>query len=91
MPRVLATATVEDSAKWEESFRTHKKLFKKYSATAIHYTSTPDNQIAIYWRVKNLDKFFAGTEMPETVEAMAFDGVRRDTVKFFVLDKKFNL
>ena len=26
---------------------------------------------------------------PETAEAMAFDGVKRETVKVFVLDKEF--
>jgi hypothetical protein len=28
---------------------------------------------------------------PATAEAMAFDGVKRETVKVFVLDKEFNV
>jgi hypothetical protein len=30
-------------------------------------------------------------DAPGTAEAMAADGVKRDTVKVFVLDKDFNL
>ena len=30
------------------------------------------------------------TDSPETAEAMANDGVKRDTVKVFVLDRRFD-
>jgi hypothetical protein len=30
-------------------------------------------------------------DSPATAEAMAFDGVKRDTFKIFVLDKEFDL
>jgi hypothetical protein len=88
MPRIVITAQVEASKQWEKGFRTHKKLFKRYTATAIHYTATADNEVAIVMRVKNLQKFLDGMQLPETAEAMAFDGVKRDTVKQFLLDKK---
>lgn len=91
MPRILITAQVEDSKKWVKGFKTHKKLFRRYSATTVHYTSTAENEVAIYWRVRSVQKFLAGMELPETAEAMAFDGVKRDSVKFFVLDKKLSL
>ena len=37
---------------------------------------------------ENLDAFKKAMESPATAEAMAFDGVKRETVKTFVLDKE---
>ncbi len=91
MPRVIITAQVEDSADWEKGFRTHGGLFNDYTATAIHFTATDENEIAILWELDDLDKFLALVESPETIEAMEFDGVKRETVKTFVLDKLFDL
>ncbi len=91
MARIVVTAQIEDSANWEEGFRTHGELFNAYTATAIHYTATAENEVAIYWEVDDLDKFLALVDSPETVEAMELDGVKRETVKIFVLDKEFDL
>ena len=56
---------------------------------------TPDsviiNEVAILWEVANLDRFLELLDVPETAEAMAQDGVKRDTVKVYVLDKEFKL
>ena len=91
MPRITITAQVEDSANWEKGFRTHGKLFNNYTSTAIHFTATDENEVAIHWEVSDLDKFLELMESSETAEAMAFDGVKRETVKVFVLDKEFDL
>jgi cytochrome c2 len=91
MATVIVTAQVEDSANWEEGFRTHGELFNDYTSTAIKFTSTAENEIAIHWEVDDLDKFLELTESPRTIEAMEFDGIKRDTVKFFVLDKELDL
>jgi hypothetical protein len=91
MPRVIMTAQVEDSADWEKGFRTHGGLFNDYTATAIHFTATNENEVAILWELDDLDKFLSLVESPETIEAMEFDGVKRETVKSFVLDKLFDL
>ncbi len=91
MPRVIITAQVEDSADWEKGFRTHGGLFNDYTATAIHFTATDENEVAILWELDDLDKFLSLVESPETIEAMEFDGVKRETVKSFVLDKLFDL
>ncbi len=40
---------------------------------------------------ENLDTFKQTMESKATIEAMAFDGVKRETVKTFVLDKKMKL
>ncbi len=91
MPRVIITAQVEDSKKWEELFRTHGDLAREETATAIHFSATDNNEVAIYQEVENLNKYFEVLESAATAEAMAGDGVKRDTVKIFVLDKELDL
>jgi len=89
--RAIVTAQVEDSANWENDFRSHVELFRDYTATAIHFSTTNDNEIAILWEVANLDKFLEQLESPETAEAMAQDGVNQESVRVYVLDKAINL
>ena len=91
MSRIIITAQVEDSANWENGFRSHVGLFNDYTATAVHFAATEDNEVAILWEVANQDKFIELLDAPETAEAMAQDGVIRETVKVYVLDKEFNL
>lgn len=91
MPRIIVTAQVEDSASWEEGFRTHKDVFNDYTATAIHFTATNENEVAILWEVADTDTFMEQLESPATAEAMGADGVIRDSVKVFVLDKNIDL
>jgi hypothetical protein len=45
------------------------------------------NKIAICMEPGDLDAFERSMESPATAAAMAFDGVKRETVKMFVLDK----
>ena len=91
MPRAIVTAQVEDSANWESGFRSHAGLFRAYTATAIQFSATDDNEVAILWEVAKLDKFFEQLDSPETAEAMAQDGVNQESVKVYVLDKEINL
>ncbi len=91
MPKVIVTAQVEDSANWEIGFRSHAGLFNDYTATAINYSATAENEVAILWDVTNLGRYLELMDSPETAEAMAQDGVKRETVKVYVLDKEINL
>jgi hypothetical protein len=91
VPRVIITARVEDSASWEADFRTHKEIFNDYTATAIHFTVTDDNELAILWEVADSDTFLQQLESPASAEAMGADGVIRESVKVFVLDKDIDL
>jgi len=91
MPRVVALGAVDDSVEWEKRFRTHVDLFKAYTATAVDFAATSDNEIAICFEVENLQTYLEQMESPETEAAMAHDGVKRETVKLFVLDKKLDL
>lgn len=91
MARIIITAKVDDSNQWEQSFRTHTGLFHDYTATAIHFATTDENEVAIYWEVDDPDKFLALVDSPETAEAMQLDGVDKDSVKISVLDKEVKL
>ena len=91
MTRAIVTAQVENSANWENDFRSHVELFRDYTATAIQFSTTDDNEVAILWEIASLDKFLEQLELPETAEAMAQDGVNRDSVRVYVLDKAINL
>ena len=91
MSKVIITAQVNDSASWEAGFRTHLGLFNDYTATAVHFAATDDNEVAILWEIADIDRFLEVLDSPETAEAMAADGVNRDTVKIYLLDKEINL
>ena len=91
MSRVIVTAQVEDSTEWEKGFRTHGELFNDYTSKAIHFAVTDENEVAIHWEVDDLENFLELMESPATAEAMESDGVKRETVKVYVLDKEFDL
>ncbi len=89
MPRVIITAQVEDSTRWEEGFRKHAALLRSMSSTVTHFTTTEDNEMALYAEPTDLAQYMAVLESPATAEAMAQDGVKKETVKVYVLDKEF--
>lgn len=90
MARLIITAQVEDGAAWAKNFQTHKKLFKEYTATRVRY-GVAGNQVATLWTVDDADKMLKLIDDPKTAEAMASDGVVRDTVQILVLDQKIDL
>jgi hypothetical protein len=89
MTKIVLTAQVEDAAKWEKRLRTHGELLKTTTATTVHYTLTKDNEVAMCADVADVAKYFEVLASPAIAEAMAYDGVKRETVKTFVLDKEF--
>ena len=89
MPRVMITAQVEDSAKWEAGFRSHGELLRSMSSTVTHFATNGDNEVALYAEPADLEKYFEVLESPATAEAMSQDGVKKETVKVYVLDKEF--
>ena len=90
MPKVIITAQVQDAVKWEAGFRTHGELLRTYTHAPIHFM-TAGNEITICMEPDNLDTFKRIMESQATIDAMAFDGVKRETVKTFVLDKEMKL
>ena len=92
MPKVVIVAQVEDPVKWEAGFRTHGDLFRSQTVNKpISFATIAGNQVAICAELDNLDTFMKVLDSPATAEAMAFDGVKRETVKVFVLDKEFKV
>ncbi|MGI9287126.1 MAG: hypothetical protein ACR2P1_17210 [Pseudomonadales bacterium] len=91
MPRVIVTAQIEDSVKWEEGFRTHGELFKSQTVNKpIYFNVTEQNEVVACFEPENLDTYLEILDSPATEEAMEFDGIKRDTVKVIVLDKEFD-
>ena len=90
MPKVIVTADVEDAAKWEEGFRTHADVFQSYTAASPITFALDGNHVTICFEPEDLDTYMKLMDSPATAEAMAFDGVKRETVKIVVLDREFS-
>jgi hypothetical protein len=91
MPRVVVTAQVEDLEKWEKGFRTHGDLFRQMGVSRMEFATSEGNRIAVSGETSDLDAYMKVFDSPATAEAMAFDGVKRETVQMFVLDKELKL
>jgi hypothetical protein len=87
MPRVLITAEVNDLGTWERGFRTHGDLFKQMGVATMEYALVAPNRVAVCGETVDLDAYMKVFNSPATAEAMAMDGVKRETVQMFVLDK----
>ena len=92
MARIVVTANVEDLVKWEAGFRTHGDLFRSQTVSgSIGMATTEGNAVAVCFEAENLDTFLEVLNSPATADAMALDGVHRDSVKVFVMDKEFTV
>ena len=89
--RVVIIAEVADPKKWEQGFRTHGDLFRSQTIQKPIDFAISGNKVAVCLRPKDLDKFMEIFESPATADAMKADGVKRETVQTFVLDKRFEL
>ena len=89
MAKVIITAEVEDVAHWEQSFRTHGELFRSQTVTTpVGIAVQEDNSVACCFEPADLNTFMEVLESPGTAEAMSTDGVKRDTVKLYVIDRE---
>ena len=92
MAKVIITSQVEDGVKWEAGFRTHGDLFRSHTISApIHFTIVDGNSVVICFEPADLASFMKMLDSPATAEAMAFDGVKRETVKVYALDRELKL
>ena len=87
MAKVLLTAQVEDGVKWEAGFRTHGDIFASYHLQAPVEFTVSGNDVAICTQPADAQAFLKMLAEPQTIEAMKGDGVKRETVKVYVLDK----
>jgi hypothetical protein len=91
MPKVILTCQVQDSGKWEKGFRTHGDLLRTYTLQAPVQYAISGNEVTICMEPADVDAFKRSMDSPATAEAMAFDGVKRDTVKMSVLDNEVKI
>ena len=91
MPKIVSTALVEDSARWKKGFKTHIDIFKKQSINTIHFTANSNNEVAIVFDVSDIDKWREVLESEETVAAMKSDGLKKESIKFYVLDEELEI
>jgi hypothetical protein len=87
MAKVLMTAQVQDGVKWEASFRTHGDVFKTYGLLGPVQFTVSGNEVVLCMEPADAHAFLKIISEPQTVEAMKADGVNRETVKVYVLDK----
>ena len=88
MTKVLITAEVEDSTKWEAGFRTHVDLFRNQSISKpVEFAINENNKVGVCFEPEDIDTYLLSMDSQETAEAMAFDGVKKETVQIYVLDK----
>ena len=90
MPKIILTADVEDGANWERNYRTHGDLFKAAGIGTVHYTVGDDNHVVMCTDVDDVGAYMDFVSAESTQDAMKNDGVKRNTVKLFVLDKEFS-
>ena len=90
MPKIVITVQVEDAEKWEAGFRTHGDLFRSQTVTTpIAIAISEGNEVAVCLEPSNIGAFMEIFNSPATAEAMAQDGVKRETAKVYVMDKEF--
>jgi hypothetical protein len=91
MAKLLVTAQVNDPAQWEKSFRTHGEMFKSSGVKSPALIGTNENnEVAVLQEVDDPGAAMEDLNTQEYIQAMEADGVKRDTVKIFVLDKEFS-
>ncbi len=74
MPKVVITAEVEDTAKWEQGFRSHGDLFRSQTITTpISMAIREGNEVAICAEAADLGTFMEILESLVTADAMASD------------------
>ena len=90
MAKIILTAKVKNGSKWEKGYRSHGDLFKAAGLGTMHYTVDDKDRVVIYTDVDDLDAYMKFMGSDETRAAMKNDGVKRKSVKLFVLDKEFS-
>ncbi|HUE89884.1 MAG TPA: hypothetical protein VMO26_27720 [Vicinamibacterales bacterium] len=90
MPKLVFTCQVEDGAEWEKKFQTHGDLFKSATITgSIAYGINDKNEVGSVFEVTDLEKYMEVLSSQAAAEVMAHDGVKKETVKVFVVNREY--
>jgi len=87
MAKVVLTADVKNGSKWEKAFRTHGDLLKSAGIGHVDYT-VDDDHVVMCTDVADADAYLKFLKSDETQDAMKGDGVKRKSVKVYVLDRE---
>ena len=88
MPKIVITAEVDDLEQWQRGFRTHGDLFRQMAVSSMEFGTSDGNRIVVCGETTDLDAYMKVFNSPATAAAMTADGVKRETVKMFILDKE---
>lgn len=55
--------------------------------TETSFQFTKDNKVVVCFDVSDIDTYMKTLDSPQTAEAMAHDGIKKETVQVFVLDR----
>jgi hypothetical protein len=90
MTRIVITAKVLDTEKWEENYRIHAPMLRELMGVTkpVQFsTNAETNEICLSAEPDDLDHYLETAQSPEIAQAMEMNGVIRETVKLFILDK----
>lgn len=93
MTRIVITAKVLDTEKWEQNYRVHAPLLRELMGVTkpVQFSTDPEtNEICLSAEPDDLDHYLETAQSPEIAEAMEMNGVIRETVKLFILDKQLD-
>lgn len=91
MTRIVITAKVKDIVEWERGYRAHSPMLRdlmKVTKPVQFTTNDESNEICISAEPDDLEHYLVMAQSPEIAEVMEKNGVIRETVKFYILDKK---
>lgn len=91
MTRIVITAKVKDVKKWEEGYRAHAPMLRELMGVTkpVQFSTDPEtNEICLSAEPDDLKHYLEMAQSPEIAEAMEKNGVIRDTVNFYILDKE---
>ena len=89
MAHFVMLCEVDEPEAWEQKFRTHGEIFRRMGGTATQFT-IDGNQVAMHVETADLQTFLQILQSEEIEQAMKDDGVRRETVRSWVLDREFS-
>ena len=91
MTRIVITAKVKDVVKWEEQYRAHAPMLRELmgvSRPVQFSTDAQTSEICLSAEPDDLEHYLAMAQSPEIAQDMEKNGVLRETVKLFILDKQ---
>jgi hypothetical protein len=90
VPKIILTANVKDGKTWEKAYRSHADLFRAAGIGTVQYTVDDDDHVVMCTEVDDVKAYMDFVKADSTQAAMKNDGVKRKTVKVYVLDKEFS-